>query len=184
MPGEMFGQCQGIHASPERAISACTGVLAWRELKREDMPLFLESRGNAYIKVGRYVDATRDFHAAYTIDSSDIDALAGGCRARAIGNFDLDVALTRCNLALERQEDDGDALEARALIRLRRGDYAKARADLDVELRKASKPAGAYYLRGLAKSKLNDASAADDFAAAKAMDPAVAEYYAGIGITP
>ena len=65
------------------------------------------------------------------------------------------------------------------------GNYAAAIADDSAALAIDAKSASSLYVRGLARHKSGDAAGGDaDIAAAKAIDPKIADTYAGYGVTP
>jgi hypothetical protein len=65
------------------------------------------------------------------------------------------------------------------------GKYADAIADDTAALASMPKLAPSLYIRGLAKNKSGDAAGGDaDIAAAKAIDPKIADTYTGYGVTP
>jgi Flp pilus assembly protein TadD len=76
-------------------------------------------------------------------------------------------------------------LGSRALLYLRLGNNVEAISDANSAYRLDAKDVDALYIRGLAKRKSGDAPGGDaDIAAAKALDPKIAETYAGYGVTP
>lgn len=81
--------------------------------------------------------------------------------------------------------DTARTLDSRGFVYSRMNLYDKAIADFDKALSRDSKLAGALYARGLAKRLRHDTAGGDaDIAAAKTMDPTVAEQYAGYGVKP
>ena len=97
------------------------------------------------------------------------------CWARANQGKDLDKALDDCNRAIRGNRTAGD-LENRGLVYLRRGEYDRAIDDYDAALKLRPNLPWALYGRGVARTYKGDAAAgAADIAAAKALNPRIAE---------
>lgn len=105
------------------------------------------------------------------------DALNADCWFRGLWNTELDDALTVCTQAVERASNAAAALDSRALIRFRQGDYEGAIADLDGALAIAPGLAESHYLRGMAKMHMGE-DGARDVTIALRMAPHLAEFYA------
>ncbi|WP_420141341.1 aspartyl protease family protein [Sphingomonas sp.] len=103
-------------------------------------------------------------------------ALNGRCWARALTGRALDLALDDCNAALRFSPNNPQYLDSRGLVRLRRGDYARAVADYDAALAKRPRLAWSWYGRGLAKIRLGRAGEGEaDIAAARAIQPDITQ---------
>jgi tetratricopeptide (TPR) repeat protein len=97
---------------------------------------------------------------------------------------DLEAALTECNKSLALRED-GDTHDSRGLIYLKQGRFGEARADYDIALKEDPKSASSLFGRGIARRRLDDVAGGNaDMAAAKAIDPQIADAYAKYGLTP
>jgi hypothetical protein len=71
------------------------------------------------------------------------------------------------------------------LVNLKLGKPNEANADFDAALQKNDKVAGWLYMRGILKSRNGHSEEADeDIAAAKKLNPIVAEHYTDYGVTP
>jgi tetratricopeptide (TPR) repeat protein len=113
---------------------------------------------------------------AHPDDSRLADALHQRCWVGGLLGQDLDRALATCDSALRRQPKNPHFLDARGLVRLRRGETDKAIADYDAALAIDPKIAWALYGRGLAEQRQGKADQAKaDFAAAAAIRPKIAE---------
>jgi tetratricopeptide (TPR) repeat protein len=110
------------------------------------------------------------------------DALNADCWFRGLWNTNMDDALTICTQAVERASNAAAALDSRALIRFRQGDYEGAIADLDGALAIAPGLAESHYLRGMAKMHAGMEGGEDDLAIALRMAPHLAEFYTRHGI--
>ena len=144
----------------------------------------LAGRGWIYGALGQHRRAMQDFDkvvskrpSAYTYNLR--------CWARATWGEQLDAALADCNESLKLKQDYAAALDSRALVDLRMGKCSKAGGDASGALSIDLTLAPSRYVRGLARlceGNVKDANA--DIAAAKELDPKIAETYAGYGVTP
>jgi tetratricopeptide (TPR) repeat protein len=122
-------------------------------------------------------------------DSKMVSALGGRCLARALQNQDLDGGLSDCNTAIRLADKKNPAnaqlYSNRGMILLRQGDYRRALADFDADLKIEPKSARALYGRGVAKARMNKRAEGDeDIAAAQTLTPQVGERYRHYGIIP
>jgi tetratricopeptide (TPR) repeat protein len=138
--------------------------------------------GNVYGKLGNQVEAVAAYDRANTLDPEQPASLAGACWARAVLNRELTRAATECDRALELVPDDGNAYNSRGFVRFRQGQHADAIADYDYSLELAAEVASSYYIRGLAKRALGNASGDEDVARALALDAAIVERYVEFGV--
>ena len=116
-------------------------------------------------------------------------AFEGRCRARALGDLDLQRAMEDCNAALRRSERNSplyaQVSATRGLLLLRAGDYDKSIVEYEASLKIDPKNAYALYGRGideLRKQKAPEGQA--DIAQATALSPKVAENFSRYGILP
>ena len=96
----------------------------------------------------------------------------------------LQAALDDCNHALALHAGDPSALDSRGLVYLRMKNPAAALADYSAALALSPSKASSLYGRGIARQILGDTAADADFAAAKAIQPGIAEQFSKWGITP
>lgn len=144
-----------------------------------------QNRGSAYLKKGDYDRAMKDFDQAIRLKPDDPAALNSRCFARAIANKALEAALSDCNESLRLKPDSANTLDSRGFAYFRMGRYEKAIADFDEVMNRNPTAAGSLYLRGLAKRMRHDSADGDaDIAAARTIDPKVADRYAGYGVNP
>lgn len=112
-------------------------------------------------------------------------ALNGRCWALALAGRDLDAALRDCDAALRARPDTPAFLDSRGMVRLRRGEWAKAVADFDAALARQPKMAWSLYGRGIAKLRTGDAAGGKaDMEAALVLRPQIADDAKGYGILP
>jgi tetratricopeptide (TPR) repeat protein len=116
-------------------------------------------------------------------------ALEGSCRARTLGDVDLQRAMKDCDSALKGAMKSSpfyaDATATRGLLFLRLGDYDKSIVDYDASLFSVPRNAFALYGRGidkLRKQKVPEGQA--DIAHAIALSPKIADTFNRHGIAP
>jgi tetratricopeptide (TPR) repeat protein len=138
------------------------------------------NRAETHAKTSRYDLAIQDYEAAIRIHPT-MAAWTGRCRTRAILG-DLRPALADCAESLRLGPNAG-AFEARGLAYLKLGEWKSAISDFDAALRLDARHAAALYGRSIAYAKDGMADRADiDGAAAKAIDPNIAEEFARYGV--
>lgn len=106
------------------------------------------------------------------------------CWFRGLFGVALDEALAGCTRAVERAENPVAALDSRALVLLRLGQYDAAISDLDAVLRLVPGLAETRYLRGVVRLKKGDAAGHEDIATATRIMPSIAKIYERHGVTP
>jgi tetratricopeptide (TPR) repeat protein len=140
---------------------------------------------DAYIQLDRFADAVQQldqFIATHREDGALSSAHNARCWARALGNLELDRALADCQRALKLTLGrPADVLDSRAMVRLRRGDWAGALADYDAAL--AGRPGMAWSLlgRSVAKARLGQDGTAD-LAAAEKLSPETVKRARRLGV--
>lgn len=111
-------------------------------------------------------------------------ALNGDCWFRGLFSYALDTAMERCTQAVERAGNPSAALDSRALIHFRQGQYAAAIADLDTVLDLVPGMPESLYLRGVVRLHAGDNNGRSDIADALTMAPYLPGFYAKHGIMP
>jgi tetratricopeptide (TPR) repeat protein len=143
---------------------------------------------HAYLGQGKFEESIAYFDAWIAANPKDDQlpfSLTQRCRARAMANKQLDIALIDCNAALRKVSRDSGMLDNRALVYLRLGSYEKAVDDYKASLK--LQPKSAWTLYGLGLAQMHTKSAADSektIAAAVAMSPQVANAYRSLGLVP
>jgi tetratricopeptide (TPR) repeat protein len=112
------------------------------------------------------------------------EVLNADCWFRGLFNVALDTAVGSCTRAVERADEPMAALDSRAMVQFRLGNYDAAIADLDAVLRLAPAIADSRYLRGVVRLKQGDQAGRDDIETALRMSPQLAEFYARHGVAP
>lgn len=105
------------------------------------------------------------------------------CWVRALSGEELEYALADCNEALRLDPDNAAALDSRALVHFKRGDFDAAIADYNAAL--AVDPGRGHYLygRGLARRGKGEVAAGQaDMAAGERAQPGVAGLYQSYGV--
>jgi tetratricopeptide (TPR) repeat protein/predicted aspartyl protease len=116
-------------------------------------------------------------------------ASVGRCRARTLGNLELQRAKKDCDTALKHAVKDSpfyaEASAARGLLLFRLGDYDKSIADYDASLKINPKDASALYGRGIDKlRKLRTSEGQADIDQATALSPKIAQSFDLLGFAP
>lgn len=185
-------------SGPEQAAAYQRGLdLAKREAFGEAVAAFDEvlrlqpefavarsHRAFAYMKLGDYAKAIADHDAVLEQVPGRPNSWSNSCWARAAANVDLDLALERCNRALEMADGEG-ALDSRGLVHFRRGEFAQAIGDYTRAIRKRPKFASPWFMRGVARLRAGqEAQGRADIRRALKLDPRIAEAYARRGVQP
>jgi tetratricopeptide (TPR) repeat protein/predicted aspartyl protease len=145
-----------------------------------------------YMRIDRLPAAIEQFSLwiqNHPEDSRMLDAMAGRCMSSALQNQNLPIALSDCNTAVRRadkkNENYSNLFVYRGLVRLRQGDYYKAKADFNEALKITPKNARALYVRAVAESRKNEKKESEsDLEAARQITPQVAEKFERYGIVP
>ena len=142
----------------------------------------------AYLSAGRFDDAIVHFDAWIPANQKSDQlpfALTQRCRARAMANKELEIALTDCKAALRKVTRDSGMLDNRALVYLRMGDYDKAIKDFNSSIKIQPKGALAWYGLGLAqKAKGLQADGQKSIQTALEINPRVDTSYKRVGLNP
>jgi tetratricopeptide (TPR) repeat protein len=112
------------------------------------------------------------------------EVLNADCWFRGLFNVALDTAVGSCTRAVERADAPMAALDSRAMVQFRLGNYDAAIADLDAVLRLAPAQAESRYLRGVVRLKTGDQAGRQDIETALRMSPNLAAFYARHGVAP
>jgi tetratricopeptide (TPR) repeat protein len=147
-------------------------------------------RGELYADRGDYQRALSDFNHVVKVSPTYAMGWNNRCRVNAILGR-LDEALKDCDEALKIspkfvnsmvKSGKVSARQHRGFVHLRAGRYDQAIEDYTVALEILSN-AETLFGRGLAKARKGDKAGADaDIAAAKALDPRIAEKFTSFGV--
>jgi tetratricopeptide (TPR) repeat protein len=174
------GNRYGILKQYDRALADFDAALSLKP----DAVEALAGRGWTYSVLGRHQRAVIDFDKVVS-KRPNANTYNLRCWARATWGEQLDAALADCNESLKLKPDYADALDSRALVHYRRGEYGLAVGDASGALSIDLKLAPSLYVRGLARlHEGNETDGNADIAAAKKLDPKIAETYAGYGVKP
>jgi hypothetical protein len=156
--------------------------LTWRiEKNPKDIEAFYK-RGQRYASRDDFPAAISDFDQVVSLKPRDAETLNNRCWARAVLD-QLQAALKDCEEALRIRPVYPDALDSRGFVHLKSGRFASAIADFNAALQGNNRLASSLYLRGVAKLRSGmTANGNRDIAAAKNLDPAVADQFAKYGI--
>ena len=144
--------------------------------------VFYLNRGVAHFGLRQYDKAITDYDEVLKLDSRVSAAYNNRCLSRAVLGQDLPRAIADCNEALQLRPNDPYAHDNLGIIYLKQADYAKAIAEFNASLKLDAKRARSLYGRGLAKGKSGDKTGAADIEAARALQPGIADEFAGYGV--
>lgn len=140
-------------------------------------------RANVYTRSGQPTLAVQDLTAARALAKMPVE-FNNLCWFKATHRVALDSAVADCDAALATMSDSAGFLDSRGLALLQLGRFADAVASYDRALAKAP-IAGSLYGRAVAEAALGRrGDAARDLAAARKLNPDVAQEFAGYGVTP
>jgi tetratricopeptide (TPR) repeat protein len=139
------------------------------------------NRGNAHLAKRDYDHAIDDYNQAIKLKADFAAAFDNRCWARAVLGV-LKPALADCSQALRLTPRNAATLDSRGFIFLKMSQFDAAVSDYDAALRFSPKRAFPLYGRGLARLKNGDTAGESDLAAAKALQPDIAEEYARYGM--
>jgi tetratricopeptide (TPR) repeat protein len=149
------------------------------------------NRGFALGALGKFPDAIRDYDVAISVRPNDANAYNARFFARGQLGTRLDLAVADCDRALQLATAgpglyrDSEVYNTRALVHFRQGKYAESIADDTKALDQNPKQASSYYIRGLAKLKIADATGGKaDIESASNIEPNIEERYASFGVKP
>jgi Flp pilus assembly protein TadD len=135
----------------------------------------------AYAGLGRLDDAARELHAALTLDSGFLAAMAN-LIAVDLQRNDLRDARAVADRFVALAPDSARALYSRGIVALRSGDVATARDDFGKLLQHNAAYAVAHYDLGLAEIKLGDRTSAErEFQSALQLAPSYARARFALG---
>jgi tetratricopeptide (TPR) repeat protein len=148
---------------------------------------------SAFGYLGDAYRSKRDFDRAEVSYGHAIDMGKGytgpwtmRCFTRAIIGKDVDGALADCNEAMKLTSREpgslAPVLSYRCFAQYRMKHYREAVQDCDAAMAHGSTYSNEFYVRGLAKRALGDASASDDINHAKEINPNIAKTYAVWGV--
>ena len=173
------GATYGMSEQLDKAIADFERVLA---LVPDSGDAFM-NRATARNRKGDRVGSLSDYTKAIGFIPENWMAWDGRCWVRAIIGHDLEGALADCEKAMQLHPDAANTLNTRGFIFYRQGRFEDAIGSYDASIARDPKVASSYYMRGLARGKLNQ-DASGDLAKALSMEPSIRERYAEYGIDP
>jgi tetratricopeptide (TPR) repeat protein len=167
-------------ATIEQRIAACTKLIKSARAPH-DRAVAFNNRGGAFYYKGEVERAMADYEQAIKLDPFYAHAYNNRCWSGAVLGR-TEQAAADCSKVLKLY-NVANTFENRGFIHLKRGEFDLAIADYEAGLRlEPPNKADFLYGRGLAKTKKGDAGGAADIAAAKAIDPHIAENFAKYGV--
>ena len=175
----------GDKTGAETDLDAANAILP----KEDNERLTLASE---YSNIGLFREAIEQYDLWSVSHPQDVRlpaAFEGRCRARALGDMELQRAVKDCDAALKHATKASpfyaEVSATRGLLLFRLGDYDKSIADYDASLKITPKNPSALYGRGIDKVRMQKAPEGQaDIAQAIVLSPEIAESFSRRGITP
>jgi tetratricopeptide (TPR) repeat protein len=194
-PADLERRCHDYTLSASDQAASCTQLIPFYGDAIERLgvkALAYLARGTAYRRNGDAMRAETDFRETIRLDSIPLDAGSkeallynDRCWARAIAGFETELAFADCNEAIMLRPNFTAALDSRAFLQLKRGQYREALTDYDAVLKESPKDPYSLFGRGITKLKSGDATGGNaDITAANALQPGLREEFAAYGVTP
>ncbi|PWT84081.1 MAG: hypothetical protein C5B56_16190 [Proteobacteria bacterium] len=150
--------------------------------KKDNLAAY-QRRGQLLSENGAFKAAIKDFDEVIRLAPKDVDALNDRCWSRAIVG-ELQEALKDCNQAVALRPRSLHVYDSRGLVYLKSERPRDALADYDFVLNSYPKHVSSLYGRGIAKLRTGDAAGGKvDIAAARALQPDIAQQFAGYGVS-
>jgi len=151
----------------------------------ENKTVLIENKAELLARAGDRDGAIALVDDAMKTRPGNADLLNSRCWIKGLLDAALDTALKDCTRSIELSETSDAALDSRALIYFRLKRYDDALADIDAVLEQRPDEASSLFLRGLIRSRMGQAEAANaDLAAASTLQPLIAEERRRFGIVP
>ena len=180
---EAYTQRANRYAKLKQYDRALADLDAALRLKPDEVDA-LAGRGWIYSELGQHQRAMQDLDKVVSLKPNAYTYNLR-CWARATWGEQLDAALADCNESLKLKPDYAAAFDSRAFVHYRRGEYGLAVGDASGALSINLKLAPSRYVRGLARLREGNEKDGDaDIAAAKKLDPKIADEYVGYGVKP
>jgi tetratricopeptide (TPR) repeat protein len=171
-----WSRCVG-HETPDLVIEGCSEIIEETQQSPKILALAHNNRGVAYKVKGEYELALQDYNLAIQLNPN----AANHYNNRGIIyrlKHEYDRAIADYDEAIWLKRDYIAAFYNRAFAYADKGDYDRALEDFGVVLRFNPKSALALYARGTMLIKKGGTEAGNaDIAAAKAIDPSIAEEF-------
>lgn len=165
-------------------IDEALDLLGSLPIRDADRTAYAETRATVVGLKGDSTTALTLLADAVANKPENSDVLNADCWFRGLFNVALDSAVGQCTHAIERADQPYAALDSRALVEYRLGDYDAALADLNAVLKIAPGIPASRYMRGVTRLKKGDKGGREDIETALRMSPSIAEFYARHGVSP
>lgn len=151
-----------------------------------DYAMAIYNRARIYRELGQLDLSLQEFDRALALDPSNPRILNETCWIRVIQGRDLQTAARICDAAVRAAPSDPEAIDTRALLRLKTGDFTGALADYDAAIALSPDHLDHYrFGRGIALIRLNRvAEGQAEIAGAIETNPSIASEYADWGVHP
>ncbi|PVX29669.1 DUF3857 domain-containing protein [Sphingomonas pokkalii] len=133
---------------------------------------------------GKPDDALAVLEEAIAAAPGNATLLNQRCWVRGTHNLALEAALKDCTKGIELTQDNAAILDSRAMVYFRMNRLPDALTDLDAALLASPDQASSLYLRGVIAKRSKAPDADRYLAAAKMIDPLIADRFTRYGIKP
>jgi len=141
------------------------------------------NRGMALTKNNDFAASILDFNNAIRLVPDGALGWNNRCWSRAIIGKELDAALADCNEAIRLSPAEGSYWNSRGFVRFRMKQYREAIGDYNASIARGHASGSSYYIRGLAKLALGDASGNADIVRGVSLESGIAARFAGYGVS-
>jgi tetratricopeptide (TPR) repeat protein len=175
------GACAGEGGvTLDQRIAACDAIIGAERAKGHALAVAYNNRGGAHYYKGEIARALADYDQAITLSPNFAHAFNNRCWAGAVlGRLKQSVA--DCDKVLKLL-NIGNTFENRGFAHLRMGQFDLAFADYDLALKLDGPRADLLFGRGLARIKRGDTGGEADLAAARKLNPKIAEEFERYGL--
>jgi tetratricopeptide (TPR) repeat protein len=174
--------CNGQEdVSLETRMAHCNVIINTPGLRPEVLANAYNNRGGVYYYLKDIARALADYDRAIALNPKSSSAFNNRCWSRAVAGRAQE-AVADCNRALELEPGVGNTYENRGFAHLKLKNHDAAFADYSEALRIDGPRSDLLYGRGLARVRRGDAGGEADIAAAKQLNPKIAEEFASYGL--
>jgi tetratricopeptide (TPR) repeat protein len=170
----------GMQGQLQAGLRDVDAVLA----REPDHVIALGNRGILRERAGDYAGAREDMDRLIPLDPGNYQPYAERCWIGAILADNLAKTQLDCEKAIEMEPRDMNNFNNRGFHNYKLGKYDQAIADYDHAIEGDPRVASSFYMRGMSKLASGVEGGDADIARGLALEPGVAQRYAGHGVQP
>ncbi|HWK40940.1 MAG TPA: DUF3857 domain-containing protein [Croceibacterium sp.] len=178
--GFELARAMGYAGRPEEALDLLDSL----PVKEDERIAYADARATLTGLLGKTSEALEMLAEEVAGKPDNSNVLNSQCWFRGLFNVGLEDAISGCTRAVERSDNVMAALDSRAMVQYRLGNYDAAITDLNAALRLAPGLPESRYLRGVVRLKKGDSAGREDIDTALRMSPHLAEFYGRHGVVP